>query len=104
MPDNWIYIAQIFEAIMLLCFGVSWPIAIFKTWRAKSVAGKSLGFLVLIFLGYLAGIASKFVRAGGSGKPLEYVTPLYALNALFVAVEIALYLKFRSRAVAAENA
>ena len=98
MPSTWIYAAQLLEAGMLLCFGVSWPVAILKTWRSKRVEGKSPGFLVLVFLGYLAGIASKFARAGGTGEPLEYVTSLYAMNALFVAVEIALYLRFRTRA------
>ena len=100
MPWDWIFTAQVFEAAMLMCFGVSWPVAILKTWRTRRVDGKSLGFLVLIFLGYLAGIASKFLRSSGSAQPLEHVTTLYALNALFVGIEIGLYLKFRSKAAA----
>ena len=30
-----------FEAVMLLCFGMSWPMAIIKTLRARSVQGVS---------------------------------------------------------------
>ena len=30
------------EAVMLICFGLSWPAAIVKTLRARSVKGMSL--------------------------------------------------------------
>ena len=73
---------QFFEGAMLVCFGVSWPIAILKTFRTKRVEGKSRIFLILVFVGYLAGIAAKFLRAHTGGAPLEMVTGLYALNAL----------------------
>ena len=48
--------AKIFEILMLLCFGSSWPFAVAKTLRTKVVVGKSPVFLVLIFIGYLSGI------------------------------------------------
>lgn len=85
--------AKIFEAGMLICFGFSWPVAIFKTLRVRKVHGKSIGFLLLICLGYLSGITMKFMRADG-GWP-DWVTALYALNATMVAVEIALYFRYR---------
>ena len=86
--------AQLLEAGMLICFGASWPVAIFKTLRTRRTEGKSFAFLVLIFLGYLSGVAAKFLRARGAGRP-EAVTSLYVLNALFVGVEIMLYLLYR---------
>jgi urea transporter len=86
--------AQGFEAVMLLCFGISWPASILRTYRAKSVAGKSLLFLSLIFTGYLAGIAAKLIRASHQGGYPEWVTGLYALNALLVGADIALYLRY----------
>lgn len=89
--------AQAFEAVMLVCFGLSWPVAIVKTLRTRRTEGKSLMFLTLIFIGYLGGIVSKFFRAAGP-DPLETVTALYALNAVLVGVEIVLYLRFRPRA------
>ena len=36
---------SIFEAIMLICFGASWPAAVYKTYTTKNVEGKSLLFL-----------------------------------------------------------
>jgi lipopolysaccharide export LptBFGC system permease protein LptF len=89
--------AQFLEGAMLVCFGVSWPVAILKTLRTRRVEGKSLAFLVLICTGYLAGIAAKFFRAAAPSGSLEPVTALYAVNAVLVAVDIALYLRFRPR-------
>ena len=37
-----------FEATMLICFGVSWPVSIAKALRTKEVAGKSPWFMILI--------------------------------------------------------
>jgi hypothetical protein len=79
---------------MLLCFGVSWPVAILKTWRTRRVDGKSLVFLVLILVGYLAGISAKLLLAASLGERPQWVTWLYALNAVMVSVEIGLYMRF----------
>ena len=98
MLAEWFAAAHGFEAAMLVCFGVSWPVAILKTWRTRRTEGKSLAFLTLVFVGYLAGVASKFFRSAAGGAPLEPVTALYALNALFVATDLALVLRFRAPA------
>ena len=42
---------QIFEIFMLLCFGMSWPISVYKSFRSKSTKGKSVVFIVAIILG-----------------------------------------------------
>ena len=88
--------AQWFEGAMLVCFGISWPVAIVKTLRTRRTEGKSLGFLSMIFLGYIAGILAKFIRAPELSQ-LEIVTALYALNAIFVGTEVLLYLKYRPK-------
>ncbi len=90
-------VAQFFEATMLICFGAGWPASILRTWRARSVAGKSLLFLVLVFTGYTAGIVAKLIRAGQGGTWPEWVTLLYSLNALLVGTDILLYLKYAAR-------
>ena len=95
-------VGQLFEAGMLICFGVSWPVAILKTWRSKRVEGKSTGFLVLVFIGYMSGIVAKFLRASTEGKAIELVTLLYALNAALVMVDLLLVLKYRAAAKLAE--
>jgi hypothetical protein len=78
---------------MLFSFGFSWPVAIRKTLSVRMVHGKSVGFLYMVFVGYLAGIVMKFLRAGG-GLP-DWVTLLYATNAAMVSIEIVLYYRFR---------
>lgn len=50
---------SVFEAGMMVCFGVSWPIAAYKTYKAKCVHGKSFAFSCLIMLGYVFGIIHK---------------------------------------------
>ncbi len=80
----------------MVCFGVSWPVAILKTWRAKRVEGKSIWFLVLVFIGYLSGMVAKFIRAATEGKPVELVTLLYAFNAVLVMTDLLLVLKYRA--------
>lgn len=94
---SWNALAQSFESVMLICFGIGWPVAILKTVRTRRVEGVSLGFLCLILTGYLAGVGSKFFRAAAPAAGLEAVTALYAANALLVGTEIALYLRYRGR-------
>ncbi len=90
-------VGQVLEAAMLICFGVSWPVDIWKAWRTRRTEGKSLAFMCLIFAGYVAGTAGKLTRALPAGDWPELVTALYALNAALVAVDIALYMRFRPR-------
>ncbi|MBN2582526.1 MAG: hypothetical protein JXL80_05615 [Planctomycetes bacterium] len=85
--------AHFFEAVMLFCFGFSWPVAIRKTLRVRMVHGKSVGFLYMVFVGYMAGIARKFIEAHG-GLP-DWVTLMYTANIIMVAIEIVLYYRFR---------
>ena len=80
---------------MMICFGVSWPVAILKTLRTRRTEGKSLLFLLLILVGYLAGITAKFIIAAQSHDWPNWVTLLYAANAALVVVDIFLFLKYR---------
>ncbi len=54
-----------------------------------------MGFLLLVLFGYLAGTAAKFSRAAFLGQPPEWNTTLYILNAILVAVDIVLYIRYR---------
>ncbi|MHB9154273.1 MAG: hypothetical protein ACYC5N_01110 [Endomicrobiales bacterium] len=74
-----------FETAMLVCFGSAWPFALYKSYTSRSNGGKSLLFLFVVLAGYASGIAHKF-RHNFDG-----VIYLYALNALMVAADIALY-------------
>jgi len=101
MIAQWASTAQFFEAGMLVCFGISWPVAILKSLRTRRTEGKSLLFLGLVCIGYIAGTASKFFKAAGAWAALEPVTALYVLNAFMVAFDMILYYRYRPRAAKA---
>ncbi len=91
-------IGQMFEAGMLICFGISWPIDILKTVRVRRIEGKSLAFMAIIAVGYCSGIVAKFHRAAESGSKLDAVTWLYAMNLVFVIVDLILTIRLRAAA------
>ena len=82
---------SVWEVIMLICFGFSWPCAILKTIRAKNPAGKSDLFLSLIIIGYAAGCLHKLFYK------MDWVFWLYVVNALMVATDMGLCLYYQSR-------
>lgn len=74
---------------MLVCFGAAWPFSIYKSWKTRQVAGKSVAFLTVILGGYVSGTIHKFFYA------FDYVVVLYILNGLMVLTDIALYYRNR---------
>ncbi|MBM4149346.1 MAG: hypothetical protein FJ224_09905 [Lentisphaerae bacterium] len=80
---------SIFEILMLVCFGVSWPVSIAKTLRTRVVAGKSPVFLAIVCAGYAFGLAHKLLN------DRDWVTALYAVNMAMVAADLALYMRYR---------
>ena len=79
--------AEILEILMVVCFGCSWPMNVRKSYLARTTKGKSLGFLIMICIGYVCGIASKIV--GGTYK--WYVMFFYVLNLCMVLLDVAMY-------------
>lgn len=47
-------IAEILETVMILAFGLSWPLSIYKSVKSRTAKGKSLQFEIFIWLGYIA--------------------------------------------------
>ena len=80
--------SELFEVIMVVCFGISWPASIVKSYRSRSTKGKSLFFLFLVWIGYLFGIASKLLN-----NNITYVVCFYVLNFVMVSLDIGLYLR-----------
>ena len=74
-----------FEATMLICFGISWPVSIAKALRTKVVAGKSPLFMAIVCLGYLCGVVHKALYS------FDWIIALYAVNLVLVAVDLSLY-------------
>ena len=81
---------SIFEALMLVCFGLSWPISIAKSVRTRVVAGKSPLFMAIVCVGYLSGIVHKALYA------FDWIIFLDILNMTMVAVDLALYFRYTS--------
>ena len=92
-----IMIAKVLEAVMLILFGISWPFNLIKSIRTKSTKGKSLLFLILIDLGYIAGITSKFFSTTFVWATDWWVFAIYVINFLFVSADLALYFINRKR-------
>ena len=80
--------SSIFETIMLVCFGLSWPINVIKAYKARTAKATSLPFILLIFTGYIAGISSKVV----SGQ-MNYVFVVYLINFAIVLLNIVVYFR-----------
>ncbi len=80
---------SVFEILMLICFGAAWPVSIYKSWKSRTAGGKSLFFLVIIFLGYIFGVLHKMFFN------FDYVLYLYLLNGVLVLIDILLV--FRNR-------
>ncbi len=78
---------SVFEALMLMCFGVSWPFSIARSVKARSAKGKSIAYLVLLDLAYVSGILHKALIS------LDKVIGLYILNFVMVSIDIALYIR-----------
>ena len=70
---------------MLLCFGAAWPFSIYTSYTSRQVAGKSIIFLIIIFIGYISGVTHKALYN------YDAVIYLYLLNGIMVAVDIVLY-------------
>lgn len=91
--------AEIFEIMMLVLFGASWPMNVIKSFKSRTAKGKSLIFLFLILIGYVAGMLSKFTNPVYMDEISKkwYVLFFYVLNFTMVAVDTVLY--FRNRAL-----
>lgn len=85
--------SEILEITMVLSFGASWPFNVMKSYKARTTKGKSLLFLLLIFFGYIAGIASKLINESYMAEFASkwYVLFFYVLNLLMVGADLCLY-------------
>ena len=93
-------ITDLLEAIMILCFGLSWPISIKKSYTSRTAKGKSLYFEVFIWIGYVFGIVRKAILL----TPEMLQTPgehwifflgwaFYIFNIIAITTDILLYFR-----------
>ena len=86
------------EALMVLCFGLSWPISVRKSFVSRTNKGKSLLFEVFIWVGYVFGITRKVLLwQMADGAALGFMFWLgaffYVFNLLAISVDMLLYLR-----------
>ena len=87
---------DLFEALTIFCFGLSWPISIRKSYVSRTAKGKSLFFEVFLLIGYAFGIARKFIQvfAMGSSGVIFYLSFFfYVLNFIEISVDVGLYFR-----------
>ncbi len=87
---------NLLEALMILCFGLSWPISIYRSYVAGTAKGKSLFFEVFLWIGYVFGIVRKFWQlSSGSGLDFLFYLGLvfYFLNIVEISIDMLLYVR-----------
>lgn len=90
-------LTDLLEAMMILCFGLSWPISIRKSWVSRTAKGKSLFFECFLWIGYVFGIARKFLLWGAAEGSLGWLFYLswafYCLNIIEITIDMLLYFR-----------
>ena len=87
---------DLFEALTIFCFGLSWPISIRKSLVSKTAKGKSLFFELFLLLGYALGIVRKVIQVtalGSTGFIFYLSFFFYILNFIEITVDVALYVR-----------
>lgn len=90
------FITELFEAFTILCFGLSWPISIRKSFISRTAKGKSLFFEVFLLIGYAVGIFRKIIQftlLGFSGGIFFLGFFFYILNFVEISIDVALYFR-----------
>ena len=90
-------IAKVLEALMIILFGISWPFNLAKSIRSKTTKGKSLLFLVLIDVGYLAGITSKILSETFVWSTDWWIFMIYCINFALVSADLVVYFINKTR-------
>ncbi len=97
---------EMLETIMLICFGISWPINLVKNYRLRSAKSTSLTFLLLIWFGYVAGVAAKLIQlfSPAMKDPTWYLLTIYMINLVMLSANLLVYFRNRQLDRAAEKA
>ena len=80
--------ASILETLMILCFGISWPLSIRRMYTSWSTGGKSILFSCFILIGYFCGMGAKILNHQYN---LAFV--FYIINTCMVIIDILLWIR-----------
>jgi len=99
-------IATLLETLMIICFGLSWPLSVYKSWKSRTAKGKSLQFELFIWVGYIFGITKNILlfANGKTGWVFFLGWIFYVINFCFISMDIALYFRNTKLDKAAEAA
>ena len=88
-------IATAFETVMIICFGLSWPFSVYKSWKSRTTKGKSLQFEIFLWIGYVFGIAKNFILyANGTNSWIFFLGwGFYFVNFAMITVDMILYFR-----------
>lgn len=91
--------SSIMEMLMVVCFGISWPLNIVKAWKAHTAKGTSILFYWFIWIGYAVAIAGKIALIFYNAPQPWYITVrwyvmfFYLVNMLMVSSGIMIYFR-----------
>lgn len=79
-------LAEVLETLMIVSFGISWPLNLYKAIKSRSAKGKSILFNYFIGAGYICGILSKAIS-----HTYNLAFWFYFPNLIMVTADIFLY-------------
>ncbi len=84
---------SVLEVLMIVCFGLAWPLNLYNSIKSQSTEGKNLLFMTFILLAYIFGILNKvFVSR-------DAAVYFYLLNEAMVVADFFVYFKNRRREI-----
>jgi hypothetical protein len=84
---------SILEVLMIICFGLAWPVNLYNSVKSRSTKGKNLLFMSFILLAYVFGILHKLLAAA------DGAVYFYIVNEAMVVADFAVYFVNRRREV-----
>lgn len=84
---------SILEVLMIVCFGLAWPVNLYNSLKGKSTRGKNLLFMSFIVLAYVFGILNKVFIS------VDAAVYFYCLNEAMVLADFVLYYRNRRREI-----
>ncbi len=87
---------DLLELLMIVCFGLSWPISIRKSYVSRTAKGKSAVFEIFIGIGYVFGIARKailYFQGDVSGWLFYLGWFVYILNIVEIMIDMGIYIR-----------
>jgi len=93
-------VVDLLEALMILCFGLSWPLSVYKSYTARTAKGKSAMFEIVIWIGYVFGVSRKFIQLNqmnAAGKTPDFLFWFawffYVFNMVCITIDLILYVR-----------